>query len=186
GGRGAGRGQAAGGRWPAAGRGGRPARYSRVNRTPVPSVTNGAGRVVVGLLSIQGRGRPALVRRSFAAPGVIMESWIAWLVLAALLGLAEIMTTTLAFGLLAVAAAVAAVVGGLGLALPFQLGAFVLAAGGGLGIVRALSGGHIPQPPPLETGASAPVGRAARLTQGGTAPDGRGRHGGRGPAAPPF
>ena len=68
-----------------------------------------------------------------------MESWIAWLVLAALLGLAEIMTTTLAFGLLAVAAAVAAVVGGLGLALPFQLGAFVLAAGAGLGIVRPLA-----------------------------------------------
>ena len=30
-----------------------------------------------------------------------MESWIVWLVLAALLGVAEIMTTTLAFGLLA-------------------------------------------------------------------------------------
>src|SRR6478752_319480 len=66
------------------------------------------------------------------APGVIMESWIAWLVLAALLGVAEVMTTTLAFGLLAVAAGVAAVVGGVGLSLPFQLGAFVLAAGAGL------------------------------------------------------
>src|SRR5947207_8285715 len=73
------------------------------------------------------------------APGVIMESWIAWLVLAALLGLAEIMTTTLAFGLLAVAAAVAAVVGGFGLALPFQLIAFALAAGAGLGIVRPIA-----------------------------------------------
>jgi len=72
-----------------------------------------------------------------------MESWIAWLVLAALLGLAEIMTTTLALGLLAVAAVVAAVVGGLGLSLPFQLAAFVLAAGAGLGIVRPLAVRHI-------------------------------------------
>ena len=68
-----------------------------------------------------------------------MESWIAWLVLAALLGLAEIMTTTLAFGLLAVAAVVAAVVGAAGFGLPFQLVAFVLGAGAGLGIVRPLA-----------------------------------------------
>jgi membrane protein implicated in regulation of membrane protease activity len=107
-----------------------------------------------------------------------MESWIAWLVLAALLGLAEIMTTTLAFGLLAVAAAVAAVVGGLGLALPFQLGAFVLAAGAGLGIVRPLAVRHIRQPPLLKTGTSALVGRPAVVTEEVTAHDGRVRIGG--------
>jgi membrane protein implicated in regulation of membrane protease activity len=60
--------------------------------------------------------------------GVIMGSWIVWLVLAALLGVAEVMTTTLAFGLLAVAAVVAAVVGGVGLGLPFQMAAFAVAA----------------------------------------------------------
>ena len=38
-----------------------------------------------------------------------MESWIIWLILAAVLGAAEIMTTTLAFGLLAVAAGAAAI-----------------------------------------------------------------------------
>ena len=58
-----------------------------------------------------------------------MGSWIVWLVLAALLGVAEVMTTTLAFGLLAVAAVVAAVVGGVGLGLPFQIAAFAVAAG---------------------------------------------------------
>jgi len=52
-----------------------------------------------------------------------MGSWIAWLIVAALLGVAEVMTATLAFGLLAVAAVVAGVVGGLGLGLPFQLAA---------------------------------------------------------------
>ena len=40
-----------------------------------------------------------------------MGSWIVWLVLAAVLGVAEIMTTTLAFGLIAVGAVVAGVVG---------------------------------------------------------------------------
>ena len=39
-----------------------------------------------------------------------MGSWIVWLVLAALLGVAEVVTATLAFGLLAVAAVVAAIV----------------------------------------------------------------------------
>ena len=40
-----------------------------------------------------------------------MGSWIVWLILAAVLGVAEVLTTTLAFGLIAVAALVAAVVG---------------------------------------------------------------------------
>ena len=59
-----------------------------------------------------------------------MESWIVWLVLAAVLGVAEIMTTTLAFGLIAVGAVVAAVVGVAGAGLPFQLAAFAVASGG--------------------------------------------------------
>jgi membrane protein implicated in regulation of membrane protease activity len=107
-----------------------------------------------------------------------MESWIIWLILAAVLGVAEIMTTTLAFGLLAVAAGAAAVIGGVGLALPFQLIAFVLAAGAGLGIVRPLAMRHIRQPPLLKTGTSALVGRSAIVTEEVTALDGRIRIGG--------
>jgi membrane protein implicated in regulation of membrane protease activity len=107
-----------------------------------------------------------------------MESWIIWLILAAVLGVAEIMTTTLAFGLLAVAAGAAAIVGGVGLALPFQLIAFVLAAGAGLGIVRPLAVRHIRQPPLLKTGTSALVGRSAIVTEEVTALDGRVRIGG--------
>jgi membrane protein implicated in regulation of membrane protease activity len=107
-----------------------------------------------------------------------MESWIVWLVLAAALGVAEVMTTTLAFGLLAAAAVAAAIVGGLGLALPFQLIAFVLAAGAGLGIARPLAVRHIQQPPLLRTGTSALVGRSAIVTEEVTALDGRVRIGG--------
>ena len=107
-----------------------------------------------------------------------MESWIAWLVLAALLGVAEVMTTTLAFGLLAVAAGVAAVVGGVGLGLPFQIGAFAVAAAAGLGVVRPLAVRHIRQPPLLRTGTSALVGRSATVLEEVTAQGGRIRIGG--------
>jgi membrane protein implicated in regulation of membrane protease activity len=107
-----------------------------------------------------------------------MGSWIAWLIVAALLGAAEVMTTTLAFGLLAVAAVVAAIVGGVGLGLPFQLAAFVVAAGAGLGVVRPLAARHIRQPPLLRTGTSALVGRSAVVLEEVTAHGGRVRIGG--------
>ena len=107
-----------------------------------------------------------------------MESWIVWLVLAALLGVAEVMTTTLAFGLLAVAAGVAAVVGGVGLGLPFQIGAFAVAAAAGLGVVRPLAVRHIRQPPLLRTGTSALVGLSATVLEEVTAQGGRVRIGG--------
>jgi membrane protein implicated in regulation of membrane protease activity len=107
-----------------------------------------------------------------------MESWIVWLILAALLAVAEIMTTTLAFGLLAVAAAAAAIVGAVGLGLPFQIAAFALAAGAGLGVVRPLAVRHMRQPPLLRTGTSALVGRAAIVTEEVTPLDGRVRIGG--------
>src|SRR3984957_16925383 len=54
-------------------------------------------------------------------PGVAMGSWIVWLVLAAVLGVAEIMTTTLAFGLIAVGAVGAGGGGGAGGGVPFPL-----------------------------------------------------------------
>ena len=49
-----------------------------------------------------------------------MVSWIVWLIVAAVLGVAELLTTTLAFGLIAVAAVVAAVVGVFHAAWPFS------------------------------------------------------------------
>ena len=111
-------------------------------------------------------------------PGVTMESWIVWLVLAALLGVAEVMTTTLALGLLAVAAGVAAIVGAVGLGLPFQIGAFAIAAAAGIGVVRPLAVRHIRQPPALRTGTSALIGKSASVLEEVTALSGRVRIGG--------
>ena len=107
-----------------------------------------------------------------------MGSWIVWLVLAALLGVAEVMTTTLAFGLLAVAAVMAAIVGAVGLGLPFQIAAFAVAAGAGLGMVRPLAVRHIRQPPLLRTGTSALVGRSVTVIEEVTSLAGRVRIGG--------
>jgi membrane protein implicated in regulation of membrane protease activity len=88
-------------------------------------------------------------------------SWIVWLIVAAVLGVAELLTMTFAFGLIAVAAVVAAAVGAFHLDLAVQLVAFVVAAGAGLGIVRPIAIRHIKQPPALRTGAAALVGRSA-------------------------
>jgi membrane protein implicated in regulation of membrane protease activity len=105
-------------------------------------------------------------------------SWIVWLIVAAVLGVAELLTTTLALGLIAVAAVVAAVVGAADLGLPVQLAAFIVAAGAGLGIIRPIAIRHIKQPPPLRTGTAALVGRSAIVLEEVTEHGGRVRIGG--------
>jgi membrane protein implicated in regulation of membrane protease activity len=90
-----------------------------------------------------------------------MVSWIVWLILAAVLGVAELLTMTFAFGLIAVAALVAAAVGAFHLDLGVQLAAFVVAAGAGLGVVRPVAIRHLKQAPMLRTGVAALVGRSA-------------------------
>jgi len=92
-------------------------------------------------------------------------SWIVWLIVAAVLGVAELVTTTFAFGLIAVAAVVAAVVAVFHVDLALQLVAFVLAAGAGLGFVRPIAIRHIKQPPALRTGAAALIGRSATVLE---------------------
>jgi membrane protein implicated in regulation of membrane protease activity len=107
-----------------------------------------------------------------------MVSWIVWLIVAAVLGVAELLTTTLAFGIIAVAAVVAAVIGAFHIGLPLQLVAFVVAAGAGLGFVRPIAMRHIKQPPPLRTGVAALVGRSAIVLEEITEHSGRVRIGG--------
>ncbi|MGH3069493.1 MAG: NfeD family protein [Streptosporangiaceae bacterium] len=115
-----------------------------------------------------------------------MGSWIVWLVLAAVLGVAEIMTTTLAFGLIAVGAVVAGVVGVAGAGLPFQLVAFAVASAAGLGVVRPIAVRHIKQPPLLRTGTSALVGRSAKVIEEITDDGGKVRIGGELWSARPY
>jgi membrane protein implicated in regulation of membrane protease activity len=75
--------------------------------------------------------------------------WIAWLAAAAVLGVAEYFTLTLAFGLLAGAALVAAVVAGVGGGLLLQL------------LVRPLARQHMTHPPLVREGSYALAGKRA-------------------------
>jgi membrane protein implicated in regulation of membrane protease activity len=115
-----------------------------------------------------------------------MGSWVIWLVLAAVLGVAEVMTTTLAFGLIAAGAVVAGIAGALGAGLPIQLAAFAVAAGAGLGVVRPIAVRHIKQPPPLRSGTSALVGRSAKVVAEVTDDGGQVRIGGELWSARPY
>lgn len=107
-----------------------------------------------------------------------MGTWIIWLIIAAVLGFAEVMTTTLAFGLVAIGALVAAGTGALGGGAALQFGAFVLASGVGLGVARPFAMRHIRQPPLLRTGTAALVGRSAYVLEEVTEHAGKVRIGG--------
>jgi membrane protein implicated in regulation of membrane protease activity len=104
--------------------------------------------------------------------------WIIWLIVAAVLGVAELLTVTLALGLLAVAALAAGLIGVAGLGVPVQLAAFAAVAAAGLGVVRPIAIRHIKHPPPLRTGAAALVGQTAIVIEEVTGLAGRVRIGG--------
>jgi membrane protein implicated in regulation of membrane protease activity len=107
-----------------------------------------------------------------------MVAWIVWLIVAAVLGVAELVTFTFALGLIAVGACVAAAIAAAHLGLPFQVLAFVIASGAGLGLVLPIARRHVKQPPLLKTGPAALVGRHAQVLEEVTGYGGRVRIGG--------
>jgi membrane protein implicated in regulation of membrane protease activity len=117
-------------------------------------------------------------KRNRNARGAAVMAWIVWLIVAGVLGVAELATTTFALGIIAVGALVAAAVGAAHLGLPFQLLAFVVASGAGLGFVLPIARRHIRQPPLLKTGPAALVGRPAQVLEEVTGLGGRVRIGG--------
>jgi membrane protein implicated in regulation of membrane protease activity len=107
-----------------------------------------------------------------------VQTWIIWVIIAAVLGTVEIVTTTLAFGLVALAAIVAAGAGAAGGGAAIQFGAFVLASALGLGVARPFALRHVRHPPLLRTGTAALVGRPAYVLEEVTGRSGRVRIGG--------
>jgi membrane protein implicated in regulation of membrane protease activity len=107
-----------------------------------------------------------------------MGIWIIWLIVAAALGVAELVTMTLALGLIAVGAVAAAGVGAAGGNGALQFGAFIVASVAGLGLVRPIALRHIKQPPLLRSGTSALVGRSAVVVEEVSAHSGQVRIGG--------
>jgi membrane protein implicated in regulation of membrane protease activity len=94
-----------------------------------------------------------------------VTSWIAWLVAAVVLGVAEYFTLTLALGLLAAAALVAAVVAGLGGSLLVQVLAFGIAGALGLLIVRPIARRQMSHPSLVREGSYALVGKKAVVVE---------------------
>ncbi|UPK74804.1 NfeD family protein [Nocardioidaceae bacterium SCSIO 66511] len=92
-------------------------------------------------------------------------SWIAWLVAAAALGVAEFFTLTLAFGILGTAALVAAVVAGVGAVWVVQLLAFAVTAGAGLLLVRPIARRQLKQTPAIRDGSDALIGKRATVIE---------------------
>jgi membrane protein implicated in regulation of membrane protease activity len=95
--------------------------------------------------------------------------WLLWLIAAAAFGVAEFFTLTLAFGLLAAAAVVAAVVAGLGGPLLLQALAFAITAAVGLLIVRPTARWHMAHRPLAREGSDALIGNKALVVQEVTA-----------------
>ena len=98
--------------------------------------------------------------------------WIAWLIAAAALGVAEALTLTLAFGLLAAAALVAAIVAGIGGSLLAQVLAFAIAGAVGLLIVRPIAKRQMTHPTPVREGSYALIGKKAVVMEEVTATQG--------------
>jgi len=90
-----------------------------------------------------------------------MQSWLLWLTIAAVLGIAELMTATLDLLLLAVAALAAAALGALGLGIGLQLLAFAVTAAAMITLVRPVARRHLTGTPQLRTGVAALIGREA-------------------------
>lgn len=107
-----------------------------------------------------------------------MDSWIFWLILATVLGVAEIFTLTAALGLLSAAALLTAMAAGIGLPTGVQLAVFILASVSGLVVLRPIAQRHIKQPPVQRFGISALVGKPAYVTREVTGLNGRVRIGG--------
>ena len=115
---------------------------------------------------------------TFRYRSAAVGTWIVWLIIAAVLGAVEIVTVTLAFGLVAVGALVGCRGGRRrGAAGRLQFGTFALASAVGLGVARPLAMRHVRQPPLLRSGTAALVGRSATVTEEVSADGGRVRIG---------
>ena len=94
-----------------------------------------------------------------------MDVWLVWLVLAAALGAAELLTLSAALGLLGGAAAVTAAAAALGVPVPVQLLLFAASAAGGIWLVRPVVLRHLHAPPAQRFGVDALVGRTAHVVR---------------------
>ncbi|MGI8680588.1 MAG: NfeD family protein [Mycobacteriales bacterium] len=94
-----------------------------------------------------------------------MPAWVFWVVAAAALGVAEILSLTLVLGLLAAAALVAALVALVGGGLALQILAFALGSLGLLTVVRPVARKHLRNPQELRSGTAALIGTSGVVVE---------------------
>ena len=111
---------------------------------------------------------------------------VIWLILAAVLGVAEMLTTTLALGLLAVGALAAALTEGVGGSGPLQVVVFVVVSLAGIIVIRPLALRRLRRRGTLRTGMAALVGQTGYVLADVTPHGGRIRIGGEEWSARPY
>ncbi|MGW0821115.1 NfeD family protein [Streptomyces sp. NPDC002845] len=102
-----------------------------------------------------------------------MDLWLIWLIIAAVLAVAEIFTLTAALGMLSAAALVTAGSAAVGLPLPFQFLVFTVVATVTVVFVRPIALRHVLQPQRARFGVDALVGRPAYVVTEVSGLDGR-------------
>lgn len=102
-----------------------------------------------------------------------MALFVLWLIVAVVLGIAEMMTTTLAAGLLAVGALAAALTGAVGGDPLIQVTAFIAVSLAGIVLIRPVALRRLQRRATLRTGTAALVGRTGYVLED------VGQHGGR-------
>ncbi len=102
-----------------------------------------------------------------------MDLWLMWLIVAAILAVAEIFTLTAALGMLSAAAVVTSGLAAIGVPLPFQFLAYAIVATLAVLFVRPIALRHVLQPQVARFGIDALVGKAAYVVSEVTATGGR-------------
>jgi membrane protein implicated in regulation of membrane protease activity len=107
-----------------------------------------------------------------------VDAWVIWLIIAVVLGVAEIFTLTAALGLLGGAAVISSVFAAIGLPVPLQLLVFALSSAAGIVILRPIATRHMRRPRLQRFGIEALIGRTAYVVREVTGRDGTVRIGG--------
>ncbi|MFD6323670.1 NfeD family protein [Streptomyces sp. NPDC058442] len=102
-----------------------------------------------------------------------MDLWLIWLIVAAVLAVAEIFTLTAALGMLSAAALVTAGSAAIGLPPALQLVVYAVVASITVLFVRPLAVRHVLKPPTARFGIDALVGKAAYVVSEVTGSGGR-------------
>jgi membrane protein implicated in regulation of membrane protease activity len=90
-----------------------------------------------------------------------MAAWVIWLIIAVVLGVAEVFTLTAALGLLSGAALITSGAAAIGLPVPLQLLVFAIAAAAGVVVLRPIAARHMLAPRLERFGVDALPGRTA-------------------------